>query len=71
MRGKITEGKGFIALRLMPAGGKGGGPRQGGPPGRISVLSRRPGCVPAEPYPPLKLVDIPCHSSPRSSKKLT
>jgi hypothetical protein len=67
MAERITQKKGFIALGLIPAGLA--GPRKGGPTGRLSVLSRRSGCVPAEPYPPLKLRHVSCRPWLPTSKK--
>jgi hypothetical protein len=45
----------FIALKQMPAEFGQAEPRlRRGPARRISAFRRRSGCVPAEPYPPLK-----------------
>jgi hypothetical protein len=59
----------FIAWKLIPAGippqAKGGRTAQkGSPPRRIPAFRRRSGCIPAEPYPPLKREElIPCSES--------
>jgi hypothetical protein len=47
---------GFCALKLTPAGAwpSRAAPGSDGPTCRWSGLRRRSGCVPAEPYPPLK-----------------
>ena len=51
--GRMEEEEGFNALKLTPA--EPAGPRQRRSPAcRWSGFRRRSGCVPAEPYPPLK-----------------
>src|SRR5215213_2095814 len=52
---KAGETMDFIALEQMPAEFGQAEPRlRRGPARRISAFRRRSGCVPAEPYPPLK-----------------
>ena len=48
----MSEEGGFFALELAPAGHA--GPLLYSPACRLPDFSRRSGCVPAEPYPPLK-----------------
>jgi hypothetical protein len=54
---------GFFALKLMPAGDPAnqsgtGRPERPARPCRITAFRRRSGCIPAEPYPPLKRSQI-------------
>jgi len=49
----MTEGDGFYALELAPAVGN-VGPLRSRPACRLPGFRRRSGCVPADPYPPLK-----------------
>jgi hypothetical protein len=49
----MTEGSGFFALKLMLVRA-GRAVASDGPTDRLSGFNRRSGCVPAEPYPPLK-----------------
>jgi hypothetical protein len=52
MRGSLPEKKGFFALVLTPAGACRAA--RSDPTCRMPDFRRRSGCVPAEPYPPLK-----------------
>src|ERR1039458_2335808 len=53
MGARMREADGFCALELAPA--EPAGPRRGRSPAcRLPDFRRRSGCVPAEPYPPLK-----------------
>jgi hypothetical protein len=52
MRGSLPEKKGFFALELTPAGACRAA--RSDPTCRMPDFRRRSGCVPAEPYPPLK-----------------
>jgi len=61
---------GFFALKLMPAGGSRKPKRDESPqkgqtrPCRIPAFRRRSGCIPAEPYPPLKRRHIKAPQGP-------
>jgi hypothetical protein len=50
---RMSKEDGFFALKLMPAGASRAA-WEGRPTCRVSDFRRRSGCVPAEPYPPLK-----------------
>src|ERR1019366_3067806 len=52
----MKEDDGFFALKLAPAGPA--EPPWSGPACRLPDFRRRSGCVPAEPYPPLKQPEI-------------
>ena len=57
MGARMREADGFCALELAPA--EPAGPRRGRSPAcRLPDFRRRSGCVPAEPYPPLKQPEI-------------
>ena len=53
MVARVEPGDGFFAFFRMPAGASRAA-NGGRPTCRLSGFRRRSGCVPAEPYPPLK-----------------